>query len=140
MLDLLTLDTRRAADEGAVMEVRHPVTNEVLKQDNGEPVTITLAGRDSDRVKRLQRATLDRRLAGGRRRNLSFTADEIDKNRLEELVALTLGWSGIVLRGSLIEPTAENARDLYQTVDWVREQAEEFVDDRANFLKASPTS
>jgi hypothetical protein len=141
LIDLATLDTRTAADQGQVMEIIHPQTGEVMRQDNGEPVTITLAGRDSDRVKRLERANRDRMIKAGSRRGTSgITADDLDRQTVERLVAATIAWSGIMLDGELIECNSANARRLYERVDFVREDADAFITDRANFLKASSAS
>lgn len=140
MFDLSQLDTKSSAEEGSVMEVRHPTTQATLTDDSGAPITIRLAGSDSDRAQRMQRANLNRRLKTGGRRSAMVTAEELDVERLELLVACTLEWSGVALQGQEIECNAINARRVYSEVPWLREQAEDFVNDRANFLKASPKS
>jgi len=76
----------------------------------------------------------------GGRRGVSITADELDNDSLDLLAACTLGWSGFVVDGSELECNTENARRLYRQFPWLREQAQQYIDDRANFLKTSPTS
>jgi hypothetical protein len=140
-MDLESFATRSKAEEGAPMEVRNPVTQEPLLQDDGQPVTITLAGSDSDRFQRVQRHNLNRRLKNsGRRGNVTLTAEELDAEKIETLVACTISWSGIQRRGAPIDCTPDNARSVYKDFPWVREQADEFVNDRVNFLKASSTT
>jgi len=52
IMDLSTLDVAAAAEEGAELHLRHPTTNELLFDgDDKVPVTITLAGADSERFR-----------------------------------------------------------------------------------------
>jgi hypothetical protein len=133
LLDLSTLDTTKAAEDGATLEVRHPATGEILTQDNGEPITITLAGTDSDRFRKAQRANNTRRLRNPRQ----LDGDDIERDGLNSLVLCTLAWSGIALDGQELDCTPANVRQVYQRLPWLREQADRFVSDRANFLKGS---
>jgi hypothetical protein len=133
-MDLATLDIVKSAGEGAVMEVVHPVEGTVLKDDNGQPITITLMGADSEKAKKRQRAEVNKRLKSGR--NNKITAEELEENGVNLLALCTLSWSGIKLDGQLLECTAENAAMLYQRTPWLREQVDAFVGDRGNFLKA----
>jgi hypothetical protein len=136
-MDLNQFDTVGASDEGAVMELRHPVTGIALVQDDGTAVSIRLAGMDSGRFRKQQRANTDRRLRGSRR---GVTGTEMDAEGLELLVAVTLGWTGIEIDGERPEANAVNVRKVYTKFPWIREQVDNFVGDRANFLKNSPES
>jgi hypothetical protein len=138
-MDLSQFDTTQTAEEGAVMTVTHPATGVPLEQDDGTPVTITLAGTDSERFRRAERQALNRRLQGPRR-NQNVTAEELEANGINGLVACTLAWSGIVLDGESLACTPDNARLVYKRLPWLREQANEFTGQRANFLRASPKS
>lgn len=138
MLDLGSLDTRAASEEGAVMAVVHPVTGQPLTQEDGAAVTITLAGMDGDRFRKAQRAATDRRLKSPRRANV--TAEDIERDGIETLAACTLAWTGLVLDGETLDCTVPNARKAYQRLPWLREQVDAFIGDRANFLKVSPSN
>ncbi|TAA54015.1 hypothetical protein [Shinella sp. JR1-6] len=133
-MDLASFDTVKSAGEGAVMEVLHPADGTVLKDDNGQPITITLMGADSEKAKRRQRAEINKRLKSGR--NTKITAEEMEENGVNLLALCTLSWSGIKLDGHLLECNAENAAMIYQRMPWLREQVDTFVGDRGNFLKA----
>ncbi len=65
-----------------------------------------------------------------------ISAEEIENDDLEQLVAVTVAWSGVGLDGSDLPYSADNARKLYKRLPWLREQAGAFVTDRANFLLA----
>jgi hypothetical protein len=132
-MDLATLDITKAANEGAVMEVLHPVEGTVLKDDAGKPITITLIGQDSEKVKKRQRVEMNKRLKGGRRQTM--TAEELEEQGLQLLAFCTLSWSGIKLDGQDLDCNAANAVIVYQRLPWMKEQVDAFVGDRANFLK-----
>lgn len=141
MLDLASLDTSKAAEEGSTLEILHPTTGRVLSNGDGRAVTLTLAGMDSQRARKAERAAINRRLKEStRRRGSGVTADDLDADSLDLLSACTLDWSGFELDGQPMECNLENARALYRRFPWLREQAQAYVDDRGNFLKGSPTS
>jgi len=135
--DLSALDTTSAADQGATMHVAHPVTGVALSQEDGSPVSLILAGEDSERFRKQDRTARSRRLARQQQgRAMKLSADELDSDALEMLVAVTVGWSGLALDGADLPYSPDNARKLYTRLPWLREQAQAFVLDRANFLKA----
>lgn len=136
-MDLSTLDTSTAAEQGATMEVQHPTSGAVLTQAGGAAVSILLAGQDSERFRKADRKIANRRFAStaaGRR--VTVTSESLEADNLERLVACTISWSGVGFDGADKECTPENAREAYKRLPWLREQAEAFIQDRANFLKA----
>lgn len=139
-MDLGQLDTCAAAEDGVDLQLKHPGTLAPLTQDDTAetPITIRLAGQDSARFRKAERANRDKRLRGGFRR--TPTAAELDAEGLELLTNCTLGWSGIVLDGAPLEFTTANVRMLYKRLAWVREQVDAFVGERAYFLPSLPTS
>lgn len=140
-LDLSALDTTASSEKGAVLELLHPTSGAVLTQSDGSKVTITLAGEDSERYRRATRASIDRRLKAQQSgRRLQLYAEEMENDAIERLVAVTISWSGIGMGEGDLPFSADAARALYRKLPWVREQAEAFVLDRANFLKASPST
>lgn len=132
-MDLSSFDTVAAADEGALMTVEHPTTGQPLTQPDGSPVTIRLLGQDSKRWRGYVHRTANKRLQSRKTRQ---TAEEIEAENTEGWVALTMGWSGIVLEGRPLDCTPENARLIYTRFPFIREQVAEFVSDRANFLRS----
>lgn len=134
-MDLLTLKADKA-ETGAVLQLKHPASEEPI-----EGVTITLLGQDSKKYRAIQRrrsqATLDRVAKGKKARN--WDAEEIERNALDDLVEMTVSWTGVNLGGEELPCNVANARRVYTELPWVREQAQEFVADRGNFLGNSPT-
>jgi hypothetical protein len=140
-MDLSTLETTSVAEQGAAMEVQHPVTGAVLTDTSGAALTITLAGQDSERFRKAERRITNKRLASqaaGRR--IALTSEGLETDAIERLVACTITWSGITLDGEAKDCTPENAREAYKRLPWLREQVERFVEDRANFLKTQSAS
>jgi hypothetical protein len=91
----------------------------------------------SDRYRKADRRISNRRLAtASTGRRVRATAEGIEADRLEVLVACTISWEGIGFDGGEKECTPENARAAYKKLPWLREQADAFIVDRANFLKA----
>ena len=139
MFDLNTLDSVAAADTGAPLTLRHPVTNAPLEDSQKQPVTILLAGDDAARVREARAAIANRRMS--RPKGQPVTFEEIDDDALETLVAATIGWSGLGLgEGQPLPFTIDTARAIYKRFPWIREQAEAFVSERKNFLKPSRAS
>jgi len=134
-MDLSDLSTKEAADDGAVLELRGP-TGAPIMQDDGAPVTITLLGADSDVLTRVANQQTNRYLRD--RGAATMTAEGATANRIDYLAAATVAWSGIKVDGDVLDCTRDEARKLYRRFPFIRDQASAFVDDRANFLKASP--
>jgi len=134
-IDLAALDTSRGAEEGRELDVRHFQT--------GEPIglRITLLGTDSEtyqKAVRAQQRSMQALLLKNRRHRV--TAEEMEDNALDLLVALTRGWSPFNLDGQDYPYSPANARALYRRFGWIREQADQYAQERANFLPRSATA
>lgn len=131
--DLSSLDTSTSA--AGEMTLFHPVEETPLKGSDGKPITLQLLGIDSTEHQRAQRTITNRRLARPNRAKL--TAEQLQAEMIEVLVACTVGWSdNFQLDGQAFGYSTENARTLYERFPWAREQADEFIGDRANFLRS----
>lgn len=132
-MDLNNLDLTVSADAGSVMEVRHPVTDEVLMHEK-RPVTITLLGSDSSVLRDAMKARARKQLRA--KKAVNFDIDEAERAGCELLAVCTTGWYGFTENGVAIEFSKENAIDLYMRYNWLRKQVDEFINDRENFFKA----
>lgn len=140
-MDFSKLDTAEIANEGAVMHVHGPDGRPVYQEDaegkpTEEPVTISLLGDDSDVLVKFDRASVNANLRGGQ----TITAEIAEAKSVNRLARATVGWSGVDLDGESLPFTEENAKKLYKRFRWLRQQAIQFISDRANFMKASPES
>jgi hypothetical protein len=120
------------ADEGALMQVRHPETEEPI-----DGMTITLLGQDSAVYRKIQfgkqQAALSRISKG--KKAVELDAEKLAEDSIDDLVKLTVDWSGFTLDGKALEATPENLRMVYSEWNWIKEQAQEFVADRAHFFR-----
>ena len=134
-LDLNALDFESSAAAGARLDLHHPTTNAPTG------AWLQLLGVDSDAYRAALRATQRARLKqASRNKRIVLTPEELEAEALNLLVIATTGWGGFVQGGQPLDFSAEAARALYARHNWIREQAEEFVNDRANFLPKSATS
>lgn len=133
--DIGSLQAKEKAGKGAPLTLCHPISGEKLQDKDGKPVTITLLGSDSDEYQKQDRANNKARLAKAQRsRRFIPTPEELEADNVALLAAVTTGWSGIVVNGEAPECNTTQAAKLYKEQLWVREQVNEFVSDRSNFL------
>ena len=119
----------------SLLELRHPISGETLEDEKGKKATITLNGPDSDAIKKVEREYMDRRLKEGiRRKKVHISVAQIEEQALEIDVAATVGWSGIEIDGEDLKFSPAQAKMIYKKFPWIREQVEEFFNDRSNFM------
>lgn len=84
-----------------------------------------------------RRQYTDRRFArmNKARGQVKLTADEIDTEALDILVACTKGWRNVGVGEETTEFSAEKCRQLYKQVKPIKEQIEEAINDRGLFTK-----
>jgi len=135
-MDLSKYNLEVFAEQGVDMELMDPISGDVLKQDNGDPVTIHLLGMDSKAFKQINRKQQRRRtekMLKSRGNKIDYSVSEED--RAEMLAAVTTGWSpGLEEDGEIIEYSEDAAYDLYLKYAWIAEQADKFIAERANFF------
>lgn len=145
MLNLSQLDTSQAAEDGVAVHLRHPKTNTPLG------VRIFVAGVDSETYRSQIRRQQNRRMEQARRSRgqLSISAEELETDALDLLVACTKGWEAdieehgerktvpfIPMSDGLLPFSPENVRKVYASPGfaWLREQVDAEMGDRGNFL------
>lgn len=144
MPDPNTLDLKKLggtvddADAGAFCHLRHPETDKPLFTggDDPQPVGLTLCGQDGKRFQAAFRKMLDRRSRKGAK---NISAEDAADEAAVLLAAVTIGFRNIRF-GEIDAYSPENAKLLYLAAPWIREQADQFIGHRPNFLKASPES
>lgn len=114
--------------EESDMQVIHPVTFEPLLDENNQPVTIRLAGMDSAIYRKAANAMTNRRIKGNRPAKLN--AERFEADSMELICKCTLQWSGLLVNGEV----PKTAEELYQGRKWLKEQADAWIHDRANYL------
>lgn len=138
--DIADFDTVAAAEEGSVMEVKNPKTGEVLRHEDGRAFTITYRGKDSAAFRELGRAQSDRRIEQNMRTRMPVKSAVIERDDIELIVAATLKWDIVLGKNGdgtpRLPPSKPNEyRAAYTKYPWLKEQGDEFVGVRANFIK-----
>ena len=128
----VSLDSFSAESTDAFMSLVSPATGEVLLSDDGAEIGITLVGKDSDVYRKAQRVVTNRRLS--KKTNATLTAERLESEANEVLARCTISWTGVVYEGNELEFSFASAKMLYTQLPWVKEQVDEFVAERANFL------
>ena len=153
--DLSNIDTTAASDKGAKVPILHPTTKEPLG------INITILGKHSNTFRELVRERINKRiqqesLAAKRGKPLEpRTAEQVEQEALEMLVACTIGWETeifhfnekgervvdevkqtIRLGENRLEFTQQNALLVYSKILPIREQVDEAIGDLENFIQA----
>lgn len=128
---MIGLDAFDLSNATAVFELKHPGTREPIIGDDGKPFTITFRSADHKEVVAKRDARINDRLAHG---GPVVTVDGLQKQTIDLLVDAAVSWN-LVWKGEAPECTPQKAREIFTEAAWLREDADNFVGTRRNFLK-----
>lgn len=134
-MDLAKLDLTAHANNGAVLDVLHPISGERLKDSDNNNVTITLLGSDSTQMRTAMSARAKQQL-NSKKPNQITTIDEAEQASSELLASVVVAWNGIEENGVVLECNPSNVVGVLKKYSWLRLQIDQFVSDRSNFFKA----
>jgi hypothetical protein len=134
----MDLSTLTPADSVEIT-LRHPATGVDLTTEKGDPITISIHGMDSAVFQAHQKGLINKRLQR-QTRKAAVTAEQIEEESLGTLAACISGWKNIEFDGKSLEFSRSNAKLLLGKLRWVREQLDEAIGDRSNFLTGSATN
>lgn len=119
-MDIKSLHTAEAHEEGAEMQIRGP--DGVLID-----AFITLVGRDSKTWRDTNR----------KYERIILMADKDDDRDMEAaaLSEAVISWRGLIDDGKDYACNPKNAYDLFINAPYIKDQVNEFVGKRANFMK-----
>lgn len=127
-MDLSKLDTTERANKGAWTTVVDIGTG---KETDAR---ILLAGVDSEQFKEAKEKWENKRRAKLEKGAGLPTSQELDQARLETLVACTLDWENVDVDGNSLSCNRSQIIYVYKRFPWLREQVDQFIGDRRNFL------
>lgn len=116
----------------AVMEVLHPLTGEVMACDKGKPYTLTLIGADSDKYQAMLKRGLEKSYA---KKGKKVDLDDASRRGIEMLAKCVTDCRVEIEAGKFVENSFEELVKVFTEYKWLKEQAEAFIADRANFIK-----
>jgi hypothetical protein len=143
--DIGRFESRKYSEEGVDFQIVHPLTGPVF-DDAGKPVTIKLGGADSSRIKGAVHDLIAKRRGAAEAareegRPIEYGWEQKERDRIEDLATLTLGWSdNIELDGKPLAFSFDNAVLLYQRYPEIAEQMAVKAANRVNFMRASSKS
>lgn len=133
MFDINTL----AAKDSTEVQLRHPVTDELLFADaeKQKPIIAVLWGKSSKQHKKAKLAFQNRNLKKNSKKGIS--AEILEQEGIDLLVACSQRIENMMLDGEPIDCEAA-FRKLYSNdaYSWLKEQVDEALEDNSNFLKA----
>lgn len=119
-----------------VVEIKHPATGEVLKNDDKSPMTITMFAPHSKEYKKVLHEQTNKRLKQMQsKKSQDITAEDLEEAALEALAKTTKEWS-ITFGGEQPKLTVAKAKEIYDEVFWIKNQLEGAVADSLDFMKA----
>jgi hypothetical protein len=113
--------------------LKHPNTDEDLKNDDKTPMIITMYAPHSKQYKAAMHEQTNKQLKkskGGKK--IDVTAEELEDSSLDVLVKATKEWN-ITYKGKV--PPLTKAKEVYQEVFWIKNQIEEALSDFLDFTK-----
>jgi hypothetical protein len=134
--DFADLDTLTLSERGVDMPLVNLRTRAALIDDDGTPLTITLAGRQSDTFRSSLKSLLSRRAEAAARNPGTTDTDTKEIDDIEILIACTLGWTFKIFDKQPFPCTPLNIRKLWNDPRFrpQRAQAMDFLLTDANFL------
>lgn len=119
-MDLSKLDLEVASADGVEVEILHPITNDILKSDNGEPVIIRIYGTESKQFKAAAKAERSK----WKGKSVDPSSDEFNESMIKVLAKSTIEWSGVEWEGEPLECNYKNALKLYSNggLSWLSKQ------------------
>lgn len=139
-MDMKKYDVGAAAETGALMELKHPTTGDIIRDADGSPVGIFLKGMDSSTYRSRDRELTAVRLNNVRRKGADVVTesgdfDANDRDESELLASITVSFTPNFEFDGEVQ-TLANAAKLYRGQVWIAEQVKIFIRKRANFLKS----
>lgn len=122
------------SNEGVRMDIRHPGTDEILKDHEGKPMWVVVQGRYSKTFQESARSAMDRRLAKRGSRANKVTASQIDAENIEAISRCVKDWH-VVVSGQVLDFSFENVYEVLsqERFAWLKDQIDEFISDDGNF-------
>lgn len=132
-MDLMNLVPKSDTVE---VKIKHPATKEVLKNDDGTEMTITVYAPHAKQHKKVIHELANKRIKASQKKNAKeITVEDLEEATLETLVKVTKEWN-ITFNGEQPKLTEAKAREIYDKVFWLKAQVEQAVDESLDFMLA----
>lgn len=125
--------------DDVVVTIKHPLTEEVLLNDDGSEMTITVYAPHSKDYKKVLHALANARIKKVQKKGKiagfeDMSLEELEEMSLDTLSKTTKEWN-ITFGGECPKLTLEKAKELYTEVFWIKAQIEEALNNYLGFMK-----
>ena len=132
-MDLLDLTPK---SDDIVVTIKHPASGEVLKNEDNTDMTVTVYAPHSKEYKKVIHEMTNKRLEKMQAKgNNKIKAEEIEEATLETLAKTTKEWN-ITYGGEVPKLSVAKAKEIYDSVFWIKAQIEEAIESSLDFMKA----
>ena len=121
-------------NDTTTVDLLNPVTNEILQDDQGDPMTITVASPDSKEAKRFDHEYLSRYMKESAKKGSELTPQEQESLVFEKFVSLTTDWH-IQLGGEYPKCDKEKVKEIYTKYPFIFRQVQEAFGQTENFIQ-----
>ena len=119
-----------------VVTIKHPLTDEPLKNEDGSDMTISIYAPYSKEYKTVVHGIATKRLKKAQGKGVKeFTMEDMEATTLESMAKTTKEWN-ITYGGEMPKLTEAKVKEVYDKVFWIRSQLEEAVNNSLDFMKA----
>jgi hypothetical protein len=121
----------------AKLEMNDTFNVEIVLPD-GSPtdLVIEVCGIDSPLFKKCSLQRQNKSLQGMKRgKQKVMSAEELEQRDYDTIVSCTVGWSGFERGDKAIEFNTENVEAIYREHGFIKDQVNEAIADRVNFMK-----
>jgi len=126
----MDISALKVSNEPMKMSVRHPTTDEEMG------IVIMLMGSDYEEYQEKVYELRQDAVKSAPNKELDKLSRQKTKGFLLGILSLHItGWEKIEIDGKPFKYSKDNAIHLMTEWPWMRDQVEEFVDNRANFIK-----
>ena len=132
-MDLLDLTPKT---DIIVVTIKHPATDEPLKNKDGSDMTISVYATYSKQYKKVVHEIANKRLKTAQGKgSRDFTIEELEAATLDSMAKTTVEWN-ITYGGEKPKLTEDKAKEVYDKVFWIKSQIEGAVESSLDFMKA----
>ena len=116
--------------------LRHPNTDDILKNNDDTDMTIVVYASHSKEYKSVMHDQTNKRLKNMQTgKSQDITAQDMEQSTLEVLSKITCSWN-ITYDKKTPKLSVSRAKDLYDEVFWIKDQIEEAIANSLDFTKA----
>lgn len=122
--------SEEAAEQGVQYIFRDPKTDEELYTEDGKPVCVWVLGKDSKEFHNYQSEQYSK--MRGKKKDPTF--EQAKAMTYSLLARLSVKFENVSFKGEPVTTSHASASKFYKECAWAREQVDEFISDRSNFL------